>query len=287
MKSSLKIVIALSLTIIFWASAFVAIRVALTSYPPAHLAVLRYLIASFLLFLVAIFKPIKKPELKDYPGIFLTGFLGITVYHLALNYGELYITASSASFIINAVPILTALLAIIFLNEKLKKYGWVGMTISFIGVTLIILGEGEEFKFNNGGLLVLLASVSQGAFFVLQKPYLKKYHPLDFSTYIIWAGTLFLLILIPGLGNTIQTASLLDTLSVMYLGVFPAVVAYVLFAYVLSKSSAVKSTSFLFLIPVVTIIISWVWLNEFPTFISLIGGLIATLGVVFFYKYAH
>ena len=112
MSLNLKISLALIITIIFWASAFVGIRTSLESYSPVHLALFRYLIASFLLFLVAIFKPMKMPEKKDYPAILLIGLVGISIYHIALNYGEVTVTASSASFIINAVPIFSALLAV-------------------------------------------------------------------------------------------------------------------------------------------------------------------------------
>ena len=133
-----KLGLATGITLLFWASAFVGIRAALDSYSPGHLAVFRYLIASFVLLVIALFHQIKLPQKKHIPVIMLNGLLGIAIYHSALNFGELYVSAGVASFIINAVPIFTAILAYIFLNERLRKYAWVGIIISFFGVTLII-----------------------------------------------------------------------------------------------------------------------------------------------------
>jgi len=284
MKLNLKLSLALFITIILWASAFVGIRISLESYSPTHLALLRYLVASSLLFLIALFKPLKMPDKKDYPAILLIGLIGISIYHVALNYGEVTVSASSASFIINAVPIFSALLASVFLKEKLKIYSWVGIAISFIGVFLILTGEYGGLQFNLSGALILIAAISQAFFFVLQKPYLKKYGVIDFSIYVIWAGTFFMLIFSPGLFNSIANASSLDTYAVVYLGIFPGVISYLLFAYVLSKLSASKTTSFIFLVPVATIFLSWVLINEIPNGAALSGGAVTMGGVYLFQK---
>ncbi|MEA2088195.1 MAG: DMT family transporter, partial [Candidatus Caldatribacteriota bacterium] len=125
-----RILMAITFTLIFWASAFAGIRVGLKAYSPGNLVLLRFLTASIVLLVYAIITRMPLPERKDLPAIFFLGFIGITVYHLALTYGELKVTAGSASLLIASAPIFTAILAMFILKEKIKIWGWIGILIS-------------------------------------------------------------------------------------------------------------------------------------------------------------
>lgn len=255
---------ALGVTLLFWASAFAGIRAGLEAYAPGHLALFRFLVASAVLAVYAMLTRMRLPEKRDLPAILLLGFLGITVYHTALAYGEVSVTAGAASLLIAFAPICTALLAVIFLGERLRVWGWLGIAVSFLGVVLIALGEGEGLQFDPGAFLILLAAFSTSLYFVFQKRYLKKYSALQFTTYAIWAGAFFLLVFFPGLAQAIRAAPLDATLAVAYLGVFPAALAYVTWTYALSRAPASIVASFLNLSPVLAILIAWVWLEELP-----------------------
>jgi drug/metabolite transporter (DMT)-like permease len=108
------------LTILLWASAFAGIRAGLASYSPASVALLRYLVASIVLAGYALLKRLPLPDRHDLPGIALAGFLGFTVYNLALGAGEVSIPAGVASFIVASVPIYMAILAVGFFGERLS-----------------------------------------------------------------------------------------------------------------------------------------------------------------------
>ena len=274
-------------SIVFWSSAFAGIRYALMTYSPGHLALLRFLVASVVLVVYAVWKHVSFPSLRDIPKIMFFGFLGVTVYHIALNYGEISVTAGSASLLIATTPALTALFAVIFLKEKMTRWGWVGIATSFFGVFLVTLGEGNGLQFDFGAILILVAALSSSAYFVFQKPLLEKYGALPMTTYVICAGTFFMLIFLPGLSQTIISAPLYSTFSVVYLGVFPAALAYLTWTQALSKAPASLVSSFLYLAPVLAIFIAWVLLNEVPSLVSLAGGGISILGVMmvsFFYR---
>jgi drug/metabolite transporter (DMT)-like permease len=95
-----RIIMAIITTLIFWASAFAGIRVGLKAYNPENLVLFRFLTASIVLLVYAIITRMPLPEKKDLPVMFFLSFIGITVYHLALTFGELKVTADSTSLLI-------------------------------------------------------------------------------------------------------------------------------------------------------------------------------------------
>ncbi len=271
---------ALVIALLLWASAFAAIRVGLKGYGPGQLALLRFLVASIVLLAYALFARLPLPSAQDLPMLLVLGFLGFFAYHVGLNAGERVVPAGPASFIISAVPVFSTLLAVIFLRERLTAWGWMGVVISFGGVALIALGSGTGFRFEPAALLIVVAAVAESIYFVLQKPYLARYTGLQLTTYTIWTGTVCMLGFLPGLIRQVPAAPPEATLSVVYLGIFPAAIGYVLWSYALSKADVSRVTSTLNLSPVLALLIAFIWLAEVPTVWSLIGGLVTVGGVI-------
>ena len=166
----MRVLVALAVTTVLWASAFAGIRVGLEAYGPGQVALIRFLVASAVLAGYAALARMRLPERRDLPAVFLAGFLAFTLYHLALNYGEVTVSAGAASILINTAPIFTALLAVAVLGERLRALGWVGMGVSFCGAALISLGEGAGFSLDPRAFLILLAALSTSIYFVLHRP---------------------------------------------------------------------------------------------------------------------
>ncbi len=285
MPISRKTATAALVTVVLWGSAFPGISAGLQAYAPGQLALLRYLFASATMAVIALVRPIRVPRRGDLPGILALGALGFAVYHTALSFGQVTVTAGAASFLVETAPVFAALMAACFLDERLTRWGWAGMLISLGGAALIAFGEAGGIRLDGGALLVLLAAASGAGYFTLQKPYLRRYSPLELTTYAVWAGTLLMGVWGPGLLAQVAAAPLEATLAVAYIGVFPGALAYVTYAYVLARWSVAKTTSLLYLVPLATLPIAWVWLGEVPRVTTALGGLVTLVGVVFVQKW--
>jgi drug/metabolite transporter (DMT)-like permease len=278
--SDARVLLALGTTVFFWASAYAGIRHALQAFGPGEVALARLLVAAVALALYAAATRMRMPEARDLPVILLAGLFAFAVYHVALNYGEITVSAGAAGVLIATAPVFTALLAATFLRERLRPLGWTGMAVSFAGTALISVDEGGGFALDHGAFLILLSAACVSVYFVFQKPYLAKYGALAFTTYAIWAGTVFVLPYLPGLFSQSLDAPAGTTLVLIYLGLFPTALGYVTYAYAMSRMDASVTVSFLYLIPVLAYLIGWAWLGEVPGPLSVLGGLLALAGVV-------
>ncbi len=236
--------------------------------------------ASVVLAVVATLNRMRLPALSDVPRTLLVGLFGIAGYNIALNYGEVTVTAGAASFIVNTVPIFTTLLSVVLLHESVLPVAWLGIGVSFSGVALIAASESGGFRFGAGAMALVCAAIFQALYFVLQKPLLTKYGPFAVVCYAIWAGTLAMLPFALNLKSELVTADNSSSVAVLYLGVFPSTVAYLCWSYVLERMPASRAAPFLYVVPVLTLAIAFVWLGERPAVVSLAGGLLALGGVV-------
>lgn len=217
--------------------------------------------------------------MKDIPVIFLLGGLGFAVYQTALNYGEQTVSAGAASLIVSTTPIISALLALVILKERFGRQGWIGSLIALFGMIFVSFGSGDSVTINVGIFFILLAAFSESIYFVFQKKYFDKYGFIPFTTYTILGGTLFMLMYLPGLTEALLSAPVRVTYTVIYLGLFPTILPYFCLAYIISKIGTAEATSSLYLTPILTFIIEWLWIGELPSLLTIVGGIITLIGV--------
>lgn len=146
-------------------------------------------------------------------------------------------------------------------------------------MALITLGQDDGVHFDGGALLVLLAALFQSVFFVIQKASLRKYTSLEFTTYVVVAGLLMMLVAAPGLPAAVRAAPPAATLAAVALGLLSTTAAFLAWGYVLARVPASRAVAWLYLVPVLAVAIAWIWLSEIPTPVTLLGGLLVLAGV--------
>ena len=277
-NSAQRPAIAAAVTVVLWAFAFPASRMALGWFDVEQIALLRYLVASgfyLVLFALGMF-PL--PRLRDVPVLGILGLLGVTTYQLLFVFGMGKVAGGAAAMIITANPVIAALLARFFLNERLSALSWIGIFIGIGGIAVISLIKGTDGE-PAGYLALLVAVMAISIYFVFQKPFFKRYSPLAMISYTTILGTLPLLAFLPATAVSLTEAPALPIIWILVMGIFSSGVGFLLWFYSLSKMPVEVVTSFLFLQPVIVTAMSWAWLSEIPETKTLIGGAIVFAGL--------
>ncbi len=135
---------------------------------------------------------------------------------------------------------------------------------------------------------ILIAAILGSYYSVVQKTLFDLvYHPLELVILTIWGGTLIMLFYLPDMIKEIPKAPWQSTAAAVYLGIFPAAIAYALWNYSLSKAPAGRSSIYLYAMPIIATLLGMLILHEYPKPFELIGGLVTLFGALtmnFFYS---
>ena len=278
------------LTALVWAGLFPTGKVALRSIPPFTFAAIRLTIGAALLFLYLQ----RKNDAEEMPvnwtprlvGSFL--FLGFTGYLLSVggSYQGLRLTTATNAALLNAAsPIAIALLAAIFLREKMSAKMLLGIVISIVGVGVIVSRGSWQVvtasAYNPGDLIIVATLFAWGIYTTYGRHLMQVVSPLAATTYAYIAGATYLLIacwLTEWESWQVAETSWDSWLAVAYqstLGTF----AHFWYYQAVEILGPSRAGVFINLVPVMAIGIAYVFLDEALTLPHLVGGLIVLVGV--------
>lgn len=273
-------VVAAVVLMLTWGSSAVATRIGMDSYQPGQLALLRFLVTTVIMSVFLLVRRLGLPEKRDVIGLILLALIGISVVQIAFVYGLQTVDPGTTTFLLATVPVITAVLAWFVLGERLTSIGWIGILLTVVGTTVLVLGQGRGIGYTTGALILLLGALSESCYYILMKRYLVRYTPAQVGTWTLIASTLPLLIFLPGLPGQMRSASMTDTLAVVYVALGAGALGYVAVGKVNSRLPATTAAVLLAGMAPVALFFSWLVLGVVPTVVSVLGGLVSLLGIV-------
>lgn len=272
---------AIAVTLVLWASAFVAIRHLGHDVSPGALSLGRLLVASVALTALLVRSRRTRLVRNEALLLVLCGVAWFGIYNIALNDSERRIDAATAAMLVQVGPIVVALLAALFLGERLTGWLLAGIGVAFAGVVVIgVAMRGDGGADVSGVLLALLAAVTYGIGVVSQKVLLRRLSGLEVVCYACWIGVLVCLPWAGDLVDVVRHGQPSDLLWIAYLGLFPTALAFSLWAFALRHSDAGKQAITTFLVPGITAVMAWVLLDEVPPALAFVGGVLCIVGVL-------
>lgn len=263
-----------------WGGAFPAIAIALRHLTPYEILVYRHILA-VICFLPWLKEALRSLHRRDLTVFIIVGALMVPVYHIGLNVGEMQVPPAIAGFIVSLTPVLTAVLASLFLKERHNLASIVGFLLGLSGVALMVYEGNVRGDFPWLWILwVFVPLFSSAINTILAKRLLARYDPIPFTTLSLTIGTFLSILLMPFVQPSFGAPRHLETWAALaFLGIFSNFIAYYLWFNALKRLSASRTVSFLYLVPVWGMVLSVLWAKEQITAGKLWGGVIVVAGV--------
>ncbi len=279
-SASTLVLIAIIVTVVAWASAFVVIRGVAPYFSGGPLALGRLLVGAVLLALLLIGRRWVKPTGREWLLILVFGVAWFGIYNVALNTAEQTLDAGTTAMLVNIGPILIALGAGLFLGEGIPRWLAIGAAVAFGGVVLIGFGTSSGDIGDGWGVVwCLIAALVYAIGVLCQKRILTRLP----AGQVTWLGCVIgAVACLPFSGTLIEelaTAPPAAILGVFYLGAVPTALAFTTWAYALSRMPAGRLGVTTYVVPVLVIVMGYLFFTEIPTLLAIIGGLVCLVGV--------
>jgi len=271
--------LAVVVTVLAWASAFIGIRAVGADLSPGALALGRLLVGSAVLGLLLARRGWVRPTAGEWRLLAVCGVGWFGIYNLALNAAERHLDAGTTAMLVNIGPLLIALFAGLLLGEGSPRWLVVGLAVAFGGVLLIgaaTRGAGAALV---GVLLCVVAALPYAVGVVAQKPLLRRLPPLQVTFTACALGALCCLPWAGVLARDLSVAPGSSIAGMVYLGVVPTALAFSTWAYALSRTDAGRLGATTYLVPPIVVLLGWLLLDEVPPALAVVGGAVCLVGV--------
>ena len=270
-----------------WGASFVATKIALEFATPITVVWLRFAIGVFILGLVVKLRgQFALPQGKDWAYFALLGFLGITFHQWLQSTGLVTAQATTTGWIVASSPIFMALLGLFVLKEGLRLEQVVGIALATIGVLLVVtkghLSTLTYGQFGTTGDILVLASAINWAFFPpLSRSGLQRHPATRMMFYVMTFGWLFtsLLFFTTSSLEPITQIPVNGWFAITFLGLFCSGIAYFFWYDALQELPVAQTGAFLYIEPIITVIVAAIVIGELIVLASILGGLTILLGV--------
>lgn len=272
------------ITIFIWGMTFISTKILLKSISPIEILFLRFTIG-FIILYIAYPHRLKIKDRKQELYFVGAGLCGVTLYYLLENIALTYTFASNVGVVISIAPFFTAIFAHLFLDgEKLKFQFFVGFVVAFVGILLISFNGYNTLKLNPlGDILAVLAAIVWASYSVLTKKISDfHYNTVQTTRRIFFYGLIFMIPALfifgfnPNISTLIQPINLCN---ILFLGLGASALCFVTWNSAVKILGAVKTSVYIYMVPVITIITSIIILQERITGIAVMGIILTLVGL--------
>ena len=268
----------------FWSFSFIWFKIAYLGYNPVTVVIFRLVISAVLITLIAWFlKRLQKPSRKDFWLFVLMAFFEPFIYFLGESYGLKYVSSTVAAVIVATIPLFTPIAAWYFYRERVKWINVAGLTISFLGVGLVVLNSSFQFQASPLGVgLEFIAVFSAIGYSIVLKNLASRYNTL---TIIAYQNIIGIIMFLP-VWLAVDFKEFLVTpfhpqafRAIILLAVFSSTLAFVFFTQSVRQLGVNRSNTFINLIPVFVAIFSFIILKETLGLQKIIGIIVVVAGL--------
>ena len=282
MSRSLAVVVYVVLCFI-WSSTWLMIKVGLEGAPPMTSAALRFIIASFIIFVILLKQRIKLPKTRSFIllSIYL-GFFQMGIPYALVYWGEQYISSGLAAILFSIMPLFVAIFARCLIGDALTIRKVAGILVGASGV-YVIFADSISAGGHMGiwGMIAMIISAVLASFTsVIIKKHSASYHPIAslfiptaLGGILLGAWSLFF----EDVGS-MQFDALTIT-SILYLGVFGSVIAFGLYYWIIKHIDVTFLSYMTFIIPILACLLGWIFLREMLTIDILLGAVLIFAGI--------
>lgn len=272
------------ITILIWGTTFISTKILLNDFKPVEILFLRFLIGLVILYIVCP-KKLKSKNKKEELMFALAGLCGVCLYYLLENIALTYTTASNVGIIISIAPFFTGIAShLILKSENLNRNFYIGFLTALIGIVLISFNGNLNFNLNPiGDILALLAAIVWALYSILTRIISSFNYPTLLTTRRIFTyGILFMLpiVWINGIDIQIEQFANITILgNILFLGIGASALCFVSWNSAVRILGAVKTSTYIYLVPVITITTSIIFLNESITWMIVLGTVLTLSGL--------
>ncbi|MBN1768853.1 MAG: DMT family transporter [Prolixibacteraceae bacterium] len=275
-QKPLKVYAAIVLSMMFFAVSFVWFKQANVSYGPLTIVLSRLIISALIIFLYTkVFRKLVVPDKKDFKYLLLLTFFEPFLYFMGESFGLQYLSSTVASVIIAMVPLVAPVAAFLFFKEKISLKNLLGIFISFIGVTLVIVEIGVGMTASPIGVLLQFGAViaAVGYTVVLQN-ISNRMNTISIILFQNIIGSVYFFPFWFAFEKNwfFSTAPDWDAIwAIVYLAIFASTFAFIFLTYSVRYLGITKANMFTNMIPVFTALFSWLILDEWLSVQKTIG----------------
>ncbi|AZR72086.1 hypothetical protein BBF96_00975 [Anoxybacter fermentans] len=270
MRQETRMHLAMIVSALFWAGAFIAGKIGVREFSPYELTFFRFLFATILIFIILYHKEKGNWQLERslWPLTILLGLIGMFGYHVLFFTALKYTTAVNSSIIGATNPLITTILAAFFLGEYLSLKRMGAILLALLGVVLTVtngdLSVLWNFTFNIGDIIMLGAVICWAIYSILSRRAKGRVSSLKLMTYVFMVCliAMFPFVIYEKVWTKLLTISWQGWVSVIYMAVFPSVLGYLVQMASIRQIGASRTAVYVNLVPVFSMILSYFILHE-------------------------